>query len=333
MIRFVSGNFSQADWERLASRSSAHNLMQSWAYGEAKRLSGGWGVERGVLQDGETVVGVAQAAIRRLPVLGSVVGGGLCWINRGPLLFDDRARDESLAALRDHFASKGSYYLRIAPAWTEPVRGRDFRDTGTSGWASATVSLAPDIAAIRKSLRRNWRSHLNKSERAGITVECRDDEAWFRDFLEEYSGFMQQRAFETTVTAPLLDALYGTTGPTGAVRCYRGRIGDTPVGSVLTVRYGDTVEYLVGTLLDAGRPVSAGQFLVWHALCRAREEGAARFDVGGMDPALTPKGIYEFKEGLGGEPYRLANEIEAAGGGLRAALVRWRVAGARQAAS
>ena len=52
-----------------------------------------------------------------------------------------------------------------------------------------------------------------------------------------------------------------------------------------------------------------------------------------MDPELTPKGIFEFKKGIGGIPYRLAPEIEANGKGLRTRLVRWWVVRARGAAS
>ncbi len=69
--------------------------------------------------------------------------------------------------------------------------------------------------------------------------------------------------------------------------------------------------------------------LLWRAICDAREAGLRWFDVGGMDPELTPKGIYDFKAGIGGTPYRLAPEIEAQNGGLRTRLVRWRVNRAR----
>jgi hypothetical protein len=95
------------------------------------------------------------------------------------------------------------------------------------------------------------------------------------------------------------------------------------------VRYCDRCECLVNTVGAAGRRHGLGQLLVWRAICEMKARGMAAFDVGGMDPALTPKGIYDFKTGIGGVAYRLANEIEADDGGLRARLVRWRVARAR----
>jgi CelD/BcsL family acetyltransferase involved in cellulose biosynthesis len=338
MISFIAGDYDQIGWETLAARSPEHNLMQSWAYGEAKAASGGWQVERGILTDGTEPVGIAQALVRPLPVVGSFIGGGLCWVNRGPLMFDIGRKTEALAAMHSHFVTDRKLYLRIAPSWPQTARPAEsdmqsFGDTGVAGWASATVTLDPDIADLRKSLRQKWRNALNKAEKSGMVAEPCDDEESFTGFLGEYTGFLQDRGFETTVTPELMESLYRHSGPSGAMRCFRGRLGEAPVGSALTIRYGDTVEYLVGTLLEAGRAVSAGQFLVWQALSQAKQDGATRFDVGGMDPDLTPRGIFAFKDGLGGQPYRLANEIEATDGGIRAALVRWRVANARQAAS
>jgi lipid II:glycine glycyltransferase (peptidoglycan interpeptide bridge formation enzyme) len=102
-----------------------------------------------------------------------------------------------------------------------------------------------------------------------------------------------------------------------------------PAGSVLMVRHGDTAEYLAGTVAAAGRAVNAGQLLLWRAVVAMQEQGARRFDLGGLDAHLTPPGIYRFKDGLGGLPYRLAPELEALGGSLLGRLVRWRVRAAR----
>jgi lipid II:glycine glycyltransferase (peptidoglycan interpeptide bridge formation enzyme) len=111
--------------------------------------------------------------------------------------------------------------------------------------------------------------------------------------------------------------------------CSRAFDGGTPLGSALIVHHGDTAEYLAGTLLDAGRPFSIGQLLLWRAIEDARSAGLRRFDLGGMDAERTPRGIYDFKRGVSGAPYRLMPEIEARPTGLRARLVRWRVRRAR----
>jgi hypothetical protein len=56
-----------------------------------------------------------------------------------------------------------------------------------------------------------------------------------------------------------------------------------------------------------------------------KQEGFTCFDVGGMDPERTTKGIFDFKNRIGGIPYQLTAEIEATNGSLINRLVRWRV--------
>ena len=146
-------------------------------------------------------------------------------------------------------------------------------------------------------------------------------------FLGEYRDFVAARGFSTTVTPELLAAL----GRHMPLVIYRATLDGTPLGSALIARYGEGAEYLAGTLLDAGRAYNAGQFLLWRAMQEMKQGNVARFDVGGMDELLTPKGIYDFKFGLGGTPYRYANELEADDGGLRARMVRWRIQRARAA--
>lgn len=349
MIKFVPGEYSQVEWGRLAGRATSQNLMQCWAYGEAKKNTGGWRVERGVFTDGDASVGLAQAMIRDLPVFAPLVGGGLCWINRGPLSFADSGAPDHgdratglLEALRQYYVTDRHFYLRVAPPGlaldeqqTAPVPMNipgGFGATASSGWASALLMLAPGAEALRASLRPNWRNKLSKAERAGLRIEKGDDEASLQAFVGEYRGFLTARGFTTTVTPDLLQALFKAAAPAAAATCYRGFSGDTPLGSIVTFRYGETVEYLAATTLEAARSVPVGQLLIWRAICDACDAGAGYFDVSGMDPDTTPKGIFEFKSGLNGDPYRLSGEIESVGGGLRAALVRWQVERAKRTA-
>lgn len=346
MIKFVPGEYSQVEWGQLAERAESQNLMQCWAYGEAKRIADSWRVDRGVFTDGDTIVGIAQAMIRDLPGIGSLVRGGLCWVNRGPLLFSDLgARVSSdcaaavLEALRQYYAVDQHFYLRIA----SPDRALEkeqsfstpagFRLTGSAGWASALLMLAPGADGLRTGLRPNWRNKLSKAERGGLHIQKAFDQASLLNFVDEYRNFLMERGFATTVTPDLLRALFQAAAPDAAATCYRAFSGAVHLGSIVTIRYGETVEYLAATTLEAARSVPVGQILVWRAICDACDTGAGYFDVSGMDPETTPKGIFEFKSGLNGEPYRLPGEIESVGGGLRAALVRWRVKRARRTAA
>jgi len=65
--------------------------------------------------------------------------------------------------------------------------------------------------------------------------------------------------------------------------------------------------------------------LLWQAVCQMKTLGYKWFDLGGMDPELTPSGIFHFKAGLNGTPYRLVSELEGHNGGLRSRALRWYV--------
>ena len=69
--------------------------------------------------------------------------------------------------------------------------------------------------------------------------------------------------------------------------------------------------------------------ILWRPLA-AQGQAYAQYYRGGMDPGRTAPGIFRFKDGRGGTPYRLAPEVEASSTGLRDRLVRWRVTRARR---
>ena len=93
--------------------------------------------------------------------------------------------------------------------------------------------------------------------------------------------------------------------------------------------YRDTCEYLAGNATPRGRKVNSGQLLVWKGIEFAKKFCCQYFDLGGMDKGLTPPGIYNFKKGLNGTPYRLASEITGAHHKLLGNLLDFGVARSR----
>jgi lipid II:glycine glycyltransferase (peptidoglycan interpeptide bridge formation enzyme) len=200
---------------------------------------------------------------------------------------------------------------------------------GEAGWASAVLDLSPSIDELRQGLKQKWRNGLNKAERSSFDVKEGSNSGLFHDFIKAHRDFSDIKFFDTGVTPDFLQQLNDTLPADRKVYTLAAFLDGKVAGSALIAHYGDTGEYLAGNTTDAGRKLNAGQLLLWRSVEALKREGFRRFDLGGMDDVLTPKGIYRFKDGLGGTPYRLAPEIEFGGDTLRGRLVRWRVNRAR----
>ncbi len=338
MLALVIDALDQGAWRQLADGFLDLSLPQSWAYGEAKAKGGPWHVERGVFRADERIAGTVQVLLRPLPW---GLPGGLAWISRGPLW--RQAGDTHpegvaplLAALRRHYVDERGYYLRIAPPVAETSFDLDllprFAATTSAGWASARIDLTLPVETLRAGLQQKWRNVLNKAERSAMAIECltpTSGDGHFAAFLDDYRNFLAERRIATTVTPELLRSLAAAAG--GTLDLLAAVADGKVLGWALIARCGRTAEYLAGVVSDEGRRQGAGQCLLWQALLAAKTQGCTVFDVGGLDPDLTPEGVRHFKEGLGGLPYRLADEIEALPGGPLGRLIRWRVGRARAA--
>ncbi len=313
-------------WDAALSGFAGLSLLQTWAFGAAKEEEGGWRAERLDFRQAGALVGMAQVMTRTLPV----VGGGLAWVNRGPLALPG-AEVEVLAALRRAYLRRG-FYLRVAPPVAELPSVAGFRPTGRLGWASAVVDLARPPEAVRAGLDGKWRNALKKGERAGLEVVSGSDGPVLTEFLEAHARFLDAKKVPTTVTPELMAALVRLAPEAARPVAYVARQGGEAVGGVLFARYGGTCEYLAGHSTEAGRAVNATHVLLWRAIADLQAQGAASCDLGGLDDQRTPPGIRLFKRGLNGVPYRLAEDIEACPASPLAWAVRWKVRRALAAA-
>ena len=265
--------------------------------------------------------------------------GGLAWINRAPVdLLPGNPGNVRLCleTVARHYADKHGYYVRMAPPLaadaTVDATG-SLRVTGTPGWASADLDLTRPADDLLKSLRSNWRNSLRKAEKSGIDVACGTDDVAFNGFLDQYRSFVADRKFSTTVTPDFLSRLQSLLPEDRKLTVHTASQNGELLASVLVARYGSTCEYLAGA--SAGRPagMGLGQLLLWRAILEAQSRGCTRFDLGGLEPGVTPKGIYDFKSGVNPTAYRLMNEIEAGDRTLVQKFVRAYVARTRAAAA
>jgi hypothetical protein len=314
MIQLSFQAFDPGDWQNRAESMPDLSLLQTWAYGEAKKGSSSWNVERAAIFNDGNEIGLVQAFVRKVPLL----GGGLVWINRGPLLReparrDDRIWQQMLEVMRQRWVVERRMILRIAPPLgvSIPV---GFQSAGEDGYHSARLDLHQPIETLRKNLDRKWRNHLNKAERAELRIESGADENLVADAISDYAAMLARKRFHTGVSPELLVQLQRALPPEKKMWSIIARDPAGIAGFVLMARYGDVAEYLSGSSNPLGRKSNAGHLLVWQAIVEMKQQGYRWFDVGGSDPTRTAPGVYEFKNGLQAERYALPVEIEAYNG-------------------
>jgi lipid II:glycine glycyltransferase (peptidoglycan interpeptide bridge formation enzyme) len=341
VIRLVAEAYSQKDWTDIVSTFQDLSLLQTWEYAEAKSHTGSWRVERATFWDGNHVVGAVQSLVREIPLF----GGGFVWINRGPLWRGQVECDHTvlmtmLSELRRYWVERHGMCLWVAPPLlsNEADIGLFSRNgyrliEGSEGWASAVVDLSLPVAMLRQRLQQKWRNCLNKAERLALASESGTSGDIFHKVLDDYDRMLRERRYRSSVTRPLLSRLQGFLPEERKLWGVSGRQGDQNLGGLLIARYGQRCEYLVGAVNEAGRAVNAGHFLLWRAINQMKELGYRWFDLGGMSQERTPAGVFHFKSGLGGEPYKLVGEFESFRDNFTNRAIRWWIRHAHQQAN
>ena len=315
-IAFAPSVIDAETWNGQIADSAQVSLLQQWEYAAAKVATSAWTVERGYLSDGAVQIGAAQVLIRKLPFK----LGGLAWINRAPICFasaDPKIPHACIEALARHYGQERGYYLRIAAPLPRDSGIGDapspsgWRMTATPGWASARLDLTLPEDVLRKNLRANWRNKLRKAEQMEIEITSGTAPDLFARFIGLHKQFLADKKFSTSVTVDFLENLQAILPESRKMMVHTAAQQGELLSAVLIARYGKTCEYLAGSSADHATGMPLGQLLLWQAIMEAKRQDYATFDLSGMEPGVTPKGIYDFKEGVNPLPYVLTNEIEA----------------------
>lgn len=297
-------------WADSVARCKRSNMLQAWAYGEAKCTAEGWSVKRAVFYSGEEPVALVQVLEKRIAKLLKIHR-----INRGPLLLRPLSAGEEVA-LWQQLGALGSLWrgkvLAVAPELALSGRALilldklGFRQFSPVATESVWVDLARELEDLRKSINGKWRNMLVSAEKAGLAVEIGGGDDLFEWMIGKYESLMEAKNFSGAGVG-LLRALHKQAGPTEKLIVLRALHEGEAVAGICVARHGSAATYLLGWNGDAGRRLKANQFLLWQAIRHLKEAGAQWFDLGGISEENTP-GITAFKLGLNGERYELVGE-------------------------
>jgi len=299
--------YSAEEWNVYFHALPRPHLMQSWAYGEAKRAAAHMHVQRIVFERDNLPVALCQVLQAR--VAGCAVGTR---INRGPVFLDAQpvysVREGVMRMVRAHFRIGRGAPLLIAPALEDTeenralMKGLGFRQRKKRGWVSAAIDLTLSEDELLKRLDGSWRNHLRKSLRNGLELRVANDVETVDWMMERHRENMQAKGFKGPKPA-LLAALYRAHPEHFKIlqALHEGK----PVAAMIIARYGRSAEHYVGWFGPAGRKLDSGNFLYWQAVREAKKAGLLWFDVGGYE---TNDRFGHFKQNMRGVEYRLCGE-------------------------
>lgn len=290
-------------WEAYFKGLPRSTLPQSPAYAAALESLGQGAPRRAVVEIDGAPAGIVQLIEKGFAgnILHAVA------LDRGPLWFEGFGSPQHnqafFAAFKKTYPSRPLRRRRVIPE----IINDNFSFSGLRrskdipGYQTIWLDLDRDTESLREDLKKNWRGSLNKAERAGLECTWEDrgkDAVWL---LKHYQIDKAQRDYPGP-SVELMKALvksFGNEAITGTAL-----LAGKPIAAILILSHGSAATYQIGWTSEQGRDTGAHHLLLWDGLRVLKDKGVKNFDLGGVND--TADGIRIFKEGLGGEPVRLA---------------------------
>jgi lipid II:glycine glycyltransferase (peptidoglycan interpeptide bridge formation enzyme) len=313
-------------WDAFVASHGGH-ILQSSVWGELKSKFG-WRAQRLALMDDGTLVAGAQILFRRLPL-----GLHFAYIPRGPVAdFTDTPTVEFLfntilAVAKSHNA----FALKIEPNtlnWEpltfnlEPLTFNLKPSTTIQPRTTLHLDLTRDLDTILAQMKPKWRYNIRLAERKGVLV--REGKA---DDLPTFYRLMQITSARDKFAIHAAD-YYRTAFELFTARDYArlfvAEYEREPLAMILVTAFGGEAIYLYGASSNAHRERMPNHALHWAAIQWAKARGCTRYDLWGLGATTdaderTAHGLYQFKQGFGGQLVQYA-------GGYDAVFSRWQYA-------
>jgi lipid II:glycine glycyltransferase (peptidoglycan interpeptide bridge formation enzyme) len=289
-------------WNRLVAGLPITSALQSWGWGEVKRLSG-WEPKRLLVQEGGVLLGAAQVLLRPLP-------GGLrlAYAPRGPAL----RRLEDLPRVARALAQgvRGTHLL------LEPEAGLPAEEAqplfpgllpeepiqpGYTLWLDLTQGEEALLRGMREMHRRNARLALKRVE---LSIE---GEEAFPEFFRLFEETNRRARLLQHAEAYYRAVLKEMNQPQGEAFLALARKDGEALAAGLFVAFAGKVDYLYGGSgrkhPEAKAPMGMHLAAIRHGIAL----GYRIYDLWGIP--RTPEGshaegIWRFKEGFGGTRVR-----------------------------
>ena len=296
------------EWNRLVAGMEHVSSLQSWGWGEVKRLSG-WRVRRLLVSRGGRPLVAAQLLTKGRGPL------AISYLPRGPAFGESQELVEGVRALAREAAGVA---LKLEPPFMLPGEAPPPRLPGLAPAEAVQpeFSLVLRLTSEEEVLARmkpKTRYNIRLSRRKGVTARIvRPGEAGAEEAFESFFALFSETNARARLRQHSKDyyrrVFEAMSQPGGEAFISLAELEGVPLAAGLFVAFGDRVDYLYGGSTRARREVMAPYAMHWEAIRWGLARGLRYYDLWGIprvpDPESHAYGIYRFKEGFGGKRVR-----------------------------
>ncbi len=305
------------DWNAILGMFSDAGIYQTYQYGAVSK--GGNRLTHVLLKENGAVVAAAQVRIHTA----RKINRGIAYVFHGPLWRRKDIKPEIehlrriLDALKTEFAVNQKLMLRIVPKSYEENDQHDiavfsklkFRKTDSPVYKTIYIDLSRTVDEIRASLSRNWRRHLNRSEKRDLSVSSGTGDQFFETFEHLYGDMINRKNFYSPLEVKNFRKIQAEFDDALKMNVFICNDADGPVAGIVGTDIGDTGIYLLGATSTRGLSSDGSYLLHWEMIKWLKDQGCRWYDLGGIDPDKNPGG-YQFKEGMRGQEINFTGTYE-----------------------
>ncbi len=245
----------------------------------------------------------------------------------GPIATSAAAHQALLGPLVEETAASGALALVAAPylpAHREPARAAELAAAGIASPlpgpqpATLVVDLRREPEEILAGFRKTTRNLIRRARREeSLQVKEAGSDADAATFQQLYDAMGEKGA--TPRPAPFFHELFRFLAgdPRRGFVLFARAAGQVLAGTVV-LRHGTRAIYAFGASSRDEPALPKGHLIQFEAMCRARQDGAALYDLGGFTEGIGAEGertpaqqINFWKSGLGGSPAPLFRPRQA----------------------
>ncbi len=310
-----------AAWNAALRALPYAHVLQTWEWGEFKRVTTGWQPLRLAFRQGDTIVAMASVGVRSIGPL------KVMYVSKGPALpYDNPSiHAEVLDHLQNLSRQQRAIWLKIDPdviaatglpgdsddalsptgqAFTQALNSRGWRFSPDQVQFRNTIciDMTPDEDTLLAQMSQNTRRKVRTAEKKGVTVRG----ATLADLPILYDLYRVTGERDHFLIRPpsYYELAWRSFMEAGLAHALIAEFESKPIAHVMLFHFGRKCWYFYGASSNEERERMPNYMLQWEAMRWAKAQGYAVYDMWGAPDVFDARdpmwGVYEFKRGFRG---------------------------------